>query len=148
MQPHHKTQFGISSYLGRNSLDQTSYFSPKESISVGVDFNHDWLTWREYEQSLTQKFSLTTGFYKQNQFDAEPVVDIRYGHQWQLTRTWGLQYGVGWGMHPYDGEKEKNGMASWALRGNSNENNNQAQLNIYCDSTLSFSKFCTRKKSG
>ena len=107
MQPHHKTQFGISSYLGRNSLDQTSYFSPKESISVGVDFNHDWLTWREYEQSLTQKFSLTTGFYKQNQFDAEPVVDIRYGHQWQLTRTWGLQYGVGWGMHPYDGEKEK-----------------------------------------
>lgn len=106
-QPHHKTQFGISSYLGRNSSDQTAYFSPKESISVGVDFNHDWLTWREYEQSLTQQFSLTTGFYKQSEFSAEPVVDIRYGHQWQLTRTWGLQYGVGWGMHPYDGEKEK-----------------------------------------
>ena len=107
MQPHHKTQLGLSSYLGRNRLDQTAYFSPKESISGAIDFNHDWLTWRKYEQSFTQQFSLTTGFYKQTDFDAEPVVDIRYGHQWQLTRTWGLQYGVGWGMHPYDGEKEK-----------------------------------------
>ena len=107
MQAHHKTQVGLSSYLGRNSLEQTAYFSPKKSIGVGIDFNHDWLTWREYEQSLTQKFSLTTGFYKQNEFNAEPVVDIRYVHQWQITRTWGLQYGVGWGMHPYDGVKEK-----------------------------------------
>lgn len=107
MQPHHKTQIGLSSYLGRNSLEQTAYFSPKESIGVGIDFNHDWLTWREYEQSLTQKFSITTGFYKQNEFNAEPVIDARYVHEWQITRTWGLQYGIGWGVHPYDGVKEK-----------------------------------------
>ncbi|NHC02197.1 poly-beta-1,6 N-acetyl-D-glucosamine export porin PgaA [Acinetobacter sp. 187] len=116
-QPHHTTRGGISAYYGKNSTDQVPYFSPKSSYSVGVDLNHDWLTWRQDEQSLTQQFAVSTGFYDQSQHSAKAVFDLRYSHLWQLTRTWGLRYGVGWNMHPYDGINEKQWYGNFGFEG-------------------------------
>ncbi|NHB57149.1 poly-beta-1,6 N-acetyl-D-glucosamine export porin PgaA [Acinetobacter sp. 194] len=104
---HHTTRAGVSTYFGHNSLDQTSYFSPKRSLSAEVNLSHDWLTWRRYEKSFIQKFSMSAGAFHQTDYGTKPVLDLQYRHKWQINRLWGLQYGVGWSIHPYDGEREK-----------------------------------------
>lgn len=114
---HHTTRAGVSTYFGHNSLDQTSYFSPKKSLSAEVNLNHDWLTWRNYEKSFTQKFSMSAGAFHQNNYGTKPVLDFQYRHKWQINRLWGLQYGIGWSMHPYDGEKEKQFYGSFGFEG-------------------------------
>lgn len=107
IRPHHTTRAGLSAYYGNNSLDQTSYFSPENSSSFGVNLSHDWLTWRSYERSMTQKFLVSAGVYKQSDFGSKPVFDVQYQHKWQLSRLWGLHYGIGWAKHPYDGQDEE-----------------------------------------
>lgn len=106
-EPHHTTRAGVSAYYGKNSTDQVAYFSPKSSYSFGVDLNHDWLTWRDGEQSFTQQFAFSTGIYDQRHYSAKAIFDAHYSHLWQVTRTWGLRYGIGWNKHPYDGINEK-----------------------------------------
>ena len=104
---HHTTTAGLNAYYAQNSRDNVSYFSPKESYSVGFSLGHDWLTWWDYERALTQRFSLGVAAYHQQKYDTKPIVDLQYQHQWKLSRTWALRYGVGYGVHAYDGEYEK-----------------------------------------
>lgn len=104
---HHTTTASVSGYYGKNQTNQVSYFSPKQSSSLAVSLNHDWLTWRNYEQALTQRFNFTMGMYQQQSFDPKPVMDVQYQHMWKLSRTWSLGYGLGYGIHAYDGEYEK-----------------------------------------
>lgn len=114
---HHTTTAGLNAYYGQNSLDQVSYFSPKKSYSVGFTLGHDWLTWREYERALTQRFSLGVAAYHQQQYDTKPIADFQYQHQWKLSRTWALRYGIGYGMHVYDGEYEKQVFGNFGFEG-------------------------------
>ncbi|WP_216076882.1 poly-beta-1,6 N-acetyl-D-glucosamine export porin PgaA [Acinetobacter defluvii] len=106
LSPHQTTTAGINAYYGKNSLNNVSYFSPKQSSSFGLSLTHEWLTWREYERSFTQRFGLGVGFYQQQNFDTKPIADVQYQHLWKLSRTWLLRYGVGYGIHVYDGEYE------------------------------------------
>lgn len=105
--PKHTTRAGVSGYFAKNRLDNTSYFSPKTSYSLALDLNHDWITWRNDDRSLTQKISIMTGLYDQNKFSPKTILDVQYSHNLQLSRTWGLHYGIGWLLHPYDGVYEK-----------------------------------------
>lgn len=107
LRPHHTTTAGLNAYYGKNRLNNVSYFSPKQSASVGVNLTHDWLTWREYERSLTQRFGFGVGVFQQQNFDSKPIADLQYQHIWKLSRTWALRYGIGYGIHAYDGEYEK-----------------------------------------
>ena len=46
-----------------------------------------------------------------------PIYNFFYGHEWQLSRTWKLNYGVGWGVRPYDGKDEEKTYAVLGFEG-------------------------------
>ena len=53
------------------------------------------MTWRNYDRHFNQRFEATIGTYAQKGHSNEAVYNLFYGHEWQLSRTWKLNYGVG-----------------------------------------------------
>ena len=94
-----------------------SYFNPEKSNSVELTLEHDWMTWRNYERHFNQHFAATIGSFGQEGYSSKPVYNVLYQHEWQLSRTWNLNYGLGWGTHPYDGEDEKRTYAMVGFEG-------------------------------
>ncbi|MCC5763515.1 poly-beta-1,6 N-acetyl-D-glucosamine export porin PgaA, partial [Klebsiella pneumoniae] len=99
--PQHTSTATVTGYYGRNKAVQVDYFNPVSSHSIELNLQHDWLTWREYERDFKQHFELTLGTFKQKDFAHQPVYNFLYRHDWRISRVWYLNYGVGWGSHPY-----------------------------------------------
>jgi biofilm PGA synthesis protein PgaA len=114
----HITTGGIDVYFEKNSQVGGRYFNPKSNQSVGLNLQHDWVTWRDYDQSLTQHFEVSTGLSQQSGYSEEITTDAVYQHRWQLNRTWQLNYGMGWGSHVYDGNREQRLYGVLGLTGN------------------------------
>lgn len=104
--PHHITNMLVSAGYGTNSKQEPLYFSPDQYYAMNVTLQHDWVTWRKYNQNFTQHFELGTGFYNQKDYGTKITWNAQYLHRWSLSRTWQLEYGVGITRHPYDGQKE------------------------------------------
>ncbi|OOS62640.1 poly-beta-1,6 N-acetyl-D-glucosamine export porin PgaA [Acinetobacter pittii] len=115
--PHHITYGTVRGFYGSNSQDETAYFSPSNHYSAELNLSHDWVTWREYERSFKQHFEAGVGLYKQADYSARPTYSLQYQHQWQLSRTWQLNYGVGWQYHPYDGHDEQHSYGIFGFEG-------------------------------
>lgn len=115
--PHHITYGTVRGFFGSNSQDQTAYFSPSSHYSAELNLSHDWVTWREYERSFKQHFEAGVGFYKQADYSTKPTYSLQYQHQWQLSRTWQLNYGIGWQYHPYDGHAEQHAYGIFGFEG-------------------------------
>ncbi|MEG1855787.1 MAG: poly-beta-1,6 N-acetyl-D-glucosamine export porin PgaA [Acinetobacter sp.] len=105
--PHHITQATLRGYYGQNDDIAVDYFNPESNYSLEVGLAHDWMTWRNYDRHFSQHFEASVGTYKQKDYSAEAIYNIYYQHDWQLSRTWKLNYGIGWGVHPYDGDSEE-----------------------------------------
>ncbi len=105
--PHHITSGGVDLFAERNSQPGGAYFNPANSESASVRLEHQWITWRDYDRSLTQYFKASAGYGWQAGFGASPVVDLFYEHKWKFSRTWDLHYGIGWGSTVYDGGRER-----------------------------------------
>ncbi len=101
------TAGGIDLYREANSQAGGTYYNPKNLFSTDVRLQHDWVTWRDYDQSLTQNFQISTGLTDEAGYTTVPTLDLSYQHTWQLTRVWKLHYGVAWGTHVYSGERER-----------------------------------------
>ncbi len=104
---HHITSGGFDLYAGHNSQPGGDYFNPSNSQSAYIRLEHDWITWRHYERSFTQHFEVGTGMDWQAGYGGDGAVDLLYEHRWKFSRTWELHYGVGWGTHVYDGNRER-----------------------------------------
>lgn len=104
---HHITTGGVGLYVSHNSRPGGPYFNPEDSRSVSLRLQHDWITWRHYQRSLTQHFDVSTGSDWQSGFGGAPFIDLLYRHDWRLSRTWALHYGLGWGSHVYDDDRER-----------------------------------------
>jgi biofilm PGA synthesis protein PgaA len=105
--PHHLTDLRLFTYFGQNEQVEVDYFNPETHYSAELTLLHDWLTWRNYAQHFNQHFEVTLGLYKQDGYTQKANYNLFYQHEWQFTPTWSLNYGVGWGIHPYDGEDER-----------------------------------------
>jgi poly-beta-1,6 N-acetyl-D-glucosamine export porin PgaA len=105
--PHHITQATLRGYYGKNDDIEADYFNPESNYSLEVALAHDWMTWRNYDRHFSQHFEASVGTYKQTDFSAKAIYNFYYQHDWQLSRTWKLNYGIGWGVHPYDGDSEE-----------------------------------------
>jgi len=103
---HFVTTLGLDVYSEHNSKSGGVYYNPKRLLNTSLRLQHDWVTWRDYEQSLTQNFQLTAGLNQEANFGSASTYDVLYQHVWQLTRTWKLHYGVSWGSHVYSGQRE------------------------------------------
>ncbi|WP_227504155.1 poly-beta-1,6 N-acetyl-D-glucosamine export porin PgaA [Acinetobacter sp. HR7] len=115
--PHHLTHMNLYGFWAENKDIETAYFNPSSSWSAEVGLEHDWITWRSYDQSLTQRFSFNLGVFDQEDYDAGLIYLAKYQHLWKITRTWSLNYGVSYGQHPYDGEDENRLEASFGFEG-------------------------------
>jgi poly-beta-1,6 N-acetyl-D-glucosamine export porin PgaA len=104
---HHLTRAVGSASLSHNSQPGGVYYNPEDTHSVGIALEHDWLTWRDYERSFTQNFELGATSEWETGEGAAAGFDALYGHTWELSRTWSMNYGIGWGSHEYDGEREQ-----------------------------------------
>lgn len=104
--PHHISSVGFDLFAEHNTLPGGAYFNPANSQSVNLRFEHQWITWRHYDRSLTQYFKVSPGYAWQDGYGGAPTVDMFYEHKWKFSRTWDLHYGVGWGSNVYDGGRE------------------------------------------
>lgn len=100
------TTGGMDLYTESNSRLGGSYYNPRNTLSADIRLRHDWVTWRDYDRSLTQNFQVSTGFSRDADFGNAPMLDLLYQHSWQLSRAWRLHYGITWGTHTYDGNRE------------------------------------------
>jgi biofilm PGA synthesis protein PgaA len=118
--PRLKVDTDLSLSASRNARNDVAYFSPTRDQSIEGTVIADWLTWRHYERSFKQFFSLTAGTYQQRNYGSKPVLGARYAHEWSRSQHWGLQYGVAWLKRPYDGTQEQRTRAfvefNWRLR--------------------------------
>lgn len=104
---YHVTTGALDVYASRASREGGSYFNPVRDASVTIGLTHDWLTWRHYERSFTQNFGVYVGQYQQAGFGSAPIADLSYRHEWHLTRSMRLRYGVGLSTRVYDGNRER-----------------------------------------
>lgn len=119
---HHITTAGVNLYYEKNSYEKNSlrnvsYFNPQQSQSVGLSLSHDWISWRQYERDFTQHFAVSGGVSRQSGYSHHPYVDFLYKHDWQLSRRWSVNYGMGWGSRAYDDSREQRLYAVLGLTG-------------------------------
>lgn len=115
--PKHTTMATLSSYYGKNEVLDVPYFNPEQSQSLEVNIEHNWMTWRHYDRHFNQKFSATLGRYKQKNYSTEAIYNLSYQQEWQLSRIWKMEYGVGYGVHAYDGNDEEKLYAVFGFEG-------------------------------
>jgi biofilm PGA synthesis protein PgaA len=94
-------------WASSNSLDEDRlYFNPKHDFSLGPRATFDWLTWRRYDRSFRQEFSVYTAPYWQQNHGTGGAIAMTYTQQWKLGQNLGFLLGVTWNTQPYDGVNE------------------------------------------
>ncbi|MDX1762727.1 MAG: poly-beta-1,6 N-acetyl-D-glucosamine export porin PgaA [bacterium] len=105
--PYFKLPVTLELYGSRNSKEDRPYFNPETDLSGTVTADLRWLLWRWYRRSFAHHLAFSGGFYRQREFDTEGIGAVRYEHDWQISDTLSLLYGVTWRRRVYDGESEK-----------------------------------------
>lgn len=114
---HHQTRLIGSLSAEHNSQSEADYYNPEDTRSMGLALEHDWLTWRRYNHAFTQNLTLGAASEWERGYGSAAGYDVTYGHTWQLTRTWSIHYGVGWGQHDYEGERERRWLGQFGFEG-------------------------------
>jgi len=98
----------LSAGTSANSRDAllTPYFNPAHDRSLDAALINEWLTWRRYTRSFTQRLVVGVGTYGQSGAATLPVRSWRYEHEWSRDRRIDLRYGIGSSRHPYDGVQQ------------------------------------------
>ncbi len=103
--PRLKLNTTLSAYTSRNSLDGTAYFNPGDDASLSGATTLEWVTWREYTRSLTQRFTALAGTYSQRGLSAGPIWSGEYEHVLKWNERFEARYGLSRTVHPYDGRQ-------------------------------------------
>jgi biofilm PGA synthesis protein PgaA len=114
---HHVTDGTLDAYYSRASQSGGPYYNPDSDASLVYLVQHDWLTWRRYERSLTQRFVFGGGAYWQEGIGTNAIGLARYEHLWQISQRWFLHYGVGAASRVYDGDRETRVDGQFRLQG-------------------------------
>jgi hypothetical protein len=104
--PRFKFDGSVSLYTSRNSARDRPYFNPERDRQISVSASAEWLTTRRYDRSFRQRMIATAGSYWQKRFGSGAAAELRYEHEWGLGELFGVRYGVGHSVHPYDGKRE------------------------------------------
>jgi biofilm PGA synthesis protein PgaA len=114
---HHITDASLDLYASRASQSGGPYFNPTRDTSLTYVIEHDWLTWRRYEQSFAQRFVVGGGGYWQEGFGTHAIGLMRYEHVWRFSPRWRLHYGTGLASRVYDGDRERRLHGFMSLQG-------------------------------
>jgi biofilm PGA synthesis protein PgaA len=92
-----------------NSSSVGAYFAPETDFLVENEWQGRWITWREYADTFTQRFSASVGGYWQQDFNWSVPFALSYAHEWELQRRrLFVEYGPSYSYRYYDGEAETN----------------------------------------
>ncbi|HXH04092.1 MAG TPA: poly-beta-1,6 N-acetyl-D-glucosamine export porin PgaA [Candidatus Competibacteraceae bacterium] len=95
-----------SAYASTNDFDQAVYFNPHRDAELALGARWERLLARRYERRWLQRVTVLAGGYWQEDFGTKPSLRLGYEQEWDWDRNLGLQGGVSYRVHPYDGETE------------------------------------------
>lgn len=94
-------------WASANSKDQSRvYFNPRHDVSYGSGANVDWITWRHYEHSFLQRFTVYAAPYWEENYGTRGAVSGGYTQLWKVTRRLGFIGRFAWHGQPYDGIRQ------------------------------------------
>jgi biofilm PGA synthesis protein PgaA len=94
-------------WASANSRDQSRlYFNPKQDFSFGSSATVNWVTWRRYDQSFLQRFTVYAAPYWEENYGTHGAVSGGYTQLWKVTRRLGLIGRFAWHGQPYDGARQ------------------------------------------
>ncbi len=97
----------IQQWTSANSENENRlYFNPARDFSLGPKASLHWLTWRRYDRSLSQEFTLYAAPYWQKNYGVGGSFATTYAQHWDLGRELGVFGSVTWNSQPYDGSNE------------------------------------------
>lgn len=99
----------------RNSLTDTPYFSPDHDVTAQLTAMYEWRPWRDGQYAFRQRAYGTVGTYKQADYSAHGLWEVRLEQVWDLPRGKSIIYGLGHGRRSYDGRPESRTMAYFSL---------------------------------
>jgi hypothetical protein len=92
-----------------NSQPGGFYFAPDSDLSITDELQLRWLTWRRYADTFTQRGTITTGGYWQQNHGWSIPFGLSYAHEWELQqKRLFLEYGPRFSLNHYDGDAETN----------------------------------------
>lgn len=91
---------------GNSASADRIYFNPKRDFSLGSSATVNWVTWRHYDRSFLQQFTLYAAPYWQDNYGLDGAVSTGYEQHWEVTRRLGFVGNVVWNSQPYDGSRE------------------------------------------
>lgn len=101
--PVYKMELTGTVYASTNSLAGAPYFDPSRDFSPTLQMTNEWLQWRRYTRAFRHRLVLDIGSYQQQGFASGKVAGARYEQEWEADDRLTVRYGVGRGLHPYDG---------------------------------------------
>ncbi len=119
------TLVNISTSFNTLQDGTNNYYNPARDASLGVTFDHDFLSYRYYDLNFHQRIALTSGLYFQKKiafpngldnqrkvnFLLRPVGSIQYEHRWKTLDRYELIYGAIRRYAVYDGDRTED----WAF---------------------------------
>jgi biofilm PGA synthesis protein PgaA len=104
-------------WTSANSEDQNRiYFNPKHDFSLGLSAEVNWITWRHYDHSLRQQFTVYAAPYWEENYGTNGAVSAGYAQYWELSKRLEFFGKVAWNGQPYDGSREPYTDLSFGLK--------------------------------
>ncbi|MDB4470778.1 hypothetical protein N9063_00680, partial [Deltaproteobacteria bacterium] len=93
----------------QNSRPGGAYFAPAADFSLEDELQLRWISWRWYTDTLTQRTSISSGGYWQQEHGWSVPFSLSYAHEWELQQQRLLvEYGSSFSRRSYDGTAENN----------------------------------------
>ena len=89
-----------------NSRRDVDYYNPEKDLTATIGLVGEHVLWRQYQDSLVQRFTLDIGAYAEKNYDTAWIGSLGYEHDWQLGPRTAFHYGVLLSRHVYDGDPE------------------------------------------
>ena len=103
---HHQFYLSEEFYASHNTLDNVIYYNPENDYSFRLSAKYHGVIWREFDDSLTHRFVIGVGNYKQDGESNAGIWDIEYQHKWAVDSSLEVTYGYLHRRRTYDGEAE------------------------------------------
>lgn len=93
----------------QNSNPGGAYFAPDADFLLEDELQFRWISWRCYSDTLTQRASISSGGYWQQDYGWSVPFSLSYAHEWELQqRRLLVEYGTSFSQRSYDGTAENN----------------------------------------
>lgn len=102
--PFYKADVGLEISTSTNTPENTVYFNPARDRTAQLMLRNEWLGYRRYARSFSQRLSISAGGYTQDGYDTQTIGSVRYENEWNLSDALNARYGLAYVRRVFDGE--------------------------------------------